>query len=114
MWPLGRLDKEMKNPFKPQERVRVYTPNGTFTGIVSYVCADQDCLMVEVQENPKVERIVHFRQCRRLVKKKRREIWVDLNVFTKTMWTGISDSAVTYAACSHNFPGATKFREVKE
>lgn len=104
----------MKNPFKPQDRVRVYTANGVFVGVVSYVCADQDCLMIEVQDNPKVERIVHFRQCRRLVKKKRREIWVDLDSNSRFYDDDGEETGKFYHARDTSFPGATKFREVKE
>ena len=100
----------MKNPFKPGDRVRVYTGNGVFNSTVVYICADQDCLIVQADSGQRDIGAVHFRQCRRLVKKKRKEIWVDTG---RIVTCGLSEPS--YLPASHEpFPGATKFREVKE
>lgn len=64
-----------REPLKSGDRVAVYGASGRYTARI--VCLTGDGF-VNLIDMPRQERgrLVHLKQCRRLVKRKRREIWV--------------------------------------
>lgn len=65
----------MKRPFQVGERIRIYYDySKQCTGEILNIWAD-GCLCIR-DDIGHVERMAHPKQCRRLVKKKRRSLWV--------------------------------------
>lgn len=83
--------------FKVGDRVRVYQCEVKDTGTISDI--SEDGLIKVVSKE--VTYIVHYKQCRRLIKKKRREIW-------------ISPIPELFSYLPTPTEGWIKFREVKE
>lgn len=64
-------------PFKPGDRVRVFTQSEIRDGVVIEEPGSvTEWMTVKTDTNGSIWR-AHPRQCRRLVKRKRREIWVN-------------------------------------
>lgn len=109
----------MKEPFKVGDRVRVYgsvvvqTYSGDSQEIKPLVCnlaTVQEVWSRELmlhQENSAFRIFAHPKQCRRLVKKKRRRLWLG--------GTGAEDSVPRLVACSLvPRDGFVEFVEVKK
>lgn len=63
--------------FKVGERVAVYLWDGRFTAVIEHL-NDNGSLDVKF-DNLESRNHVHPKQCRRLVKKPKKKIWIDLN-----------------------------------
>lgn len=97
----------MKNP-KVGERVRVYGVYGPHIGVIERIAMDS---LIVVRSMEDLAIVVHSKQCRKLVKKKRIEIWV--NIYPETMLI----CSTKEEADKHFSPGlirCAKFREVSE
>lgn len=64
----------MKNKFKVGDRVKAYNGTGSYRGVVHSLCDNKDVLLIIVGVNDYIK--VHYKQCRRLVKKKPKVYWV--------------------------------------
>lgn len=82
-----------KKPFQVGDRVRVYGSNViaalnlgrdtlVFDGVVKSKCRNPDWINIELTKVPGRIFPFHKKQCRRLVKKKRREIFIYMEPFT--------------------------------
>ena len=97
----------MKRPLQTGDRVRVYYSwNRVFTTTVKEIKSDS-IITVQAYEVPLEDLYVNPKQCRRLVKKKRRSVWVDPASFKDTHEN-------VYARHNRRFSTDIEFREVKK
>lgn len=89
----------MKQPFKVGDRVVVYDRGR----IIGFVCAINNPTEMNVDVNREVLYSIHPKQVRRLIKNKRRAIWVNPEWLLEER-TGIS---------FNDIPGYAKFIEAK-
>jgi hypothetical protein len=71
-----------KEPLKVGDRVAVYTRDGRFPGTITTLYPEgsyRDTFFVELDDE-RGETHFHKKQCRRLVKKPKREFWLDFAV----------------------------------
>lgn len=116
---IGSFPELIMNKFKVGDRVRIYGPGWnhpsykiprldnlekSWVGIVTEIRSD----LVEVKSiYDGFCYAIHYKQCRRLIPKKRRSVWVDFNHRFP-----YHSGSFKYDCCDYPIEGWTEFREV--
>lgn len=97
----------MKTPLQVGDRVAFYEGAVRFIGVISVIYQNEN---IRIEGNV-TQFLVHKNQCRRLVKKKRRHVWIRTD---KRFNNGLDLSCVTTDEESPPYPWEWKrFEEVK-
>ncbi|HMX99892.1 MAG TPA: hypothetical protein PK473_03180 [Nitrosomonas sp.] len=99
--------------FKVGDRVATYSHEGRLIGKIAVVWDGESMLDISFAFRNGTYRF-HYNQCRRLIKKKYREIWVS-EEFLKE-WKTLADCPHIYSSESNltNTKGYKRFREMKD
>lgn len=109
----------MEKPFEVGDRIRVYSHYGPYTATVTKIGVSRDILkgyvdgLVEVRSEDGNTWLQHPKQCRRLVKKKRREFWFNFYGSGGYSHAYFSREAADIAAIPNRLE-CIKVREVRE
>lgn len=104
----------MKQPFKAGDRVAVYAGPMRIIGAIALIEPDGHIIL------DKYENVWHPKQCRRLIKKQRREVWIrqssEGGLTSGWMFSLSGDKPIYIPTDEHNRPNGTwiRFREVTE
>lgn len=82
----------MKKPFERGDRIAAYQGGERFIAIVG----SKDTMGRLMLEGHGRDFCIHEKQCRRLVKKKRRAIWIHEEVVTRVMKAGLPPAYTDY------------------